>query len=93
MVDRVVILLGPVGGAACPILLFIAAVAFCALRADAAITPPATSDRRGPTLRPAAVGRSTVPTGIASVVIWPQPVTLGGTIKQASLDGLFVAHL
>jgi hypothetical protein len=85
-------MLGPASGAACLILLFIAAVAFFVLRADAAIRPPATSDRRGPTPRPAEVGRSTAPTGIAAVVIWPQPVTLVGTIKQASLDGLFITH-
>jgi len=86
-------MLGPAGGAVCLILLCIAAVAFSLLCADAAVRPPATSDRRGPTLRSAAVGRSTVPTGIAAVVIWPQPVTPVGTIKQASLDGLFITHL
>jgi len=93
MVDRVEIMLGPAGGAACLILLFIAAVGFSVLRADAAVGAPATSDRRGPTLRPAPAGRTTVPTGIAAVVIWPQPVTLVGAIKQASLDGLFITHL
>jgi len=88
-----VIMFGPDAGAACLILLFIAAVASSALLADAAIRPRAASERRRPTVRSAGVGRSTVPTGIASVVIWPQSVTLGGTIKQGSLDGLFTTRL
>jgi hypothetical protein len=92
-VERVVIMLGPVAGAACVILLFIATVTLSVLCADAATRPPAPSRRPAPTVRPAPAGRSTVPSGIASVVIWPQPTTLGGTIKQAPLDRLFMTHL